>query len=57
MDSIDKAIKMMEEFDKRNAELAEQLAKQIAELTAQIQSITDILRIKHIVENDKPDAR
>ena len=56
MDSIDKAIKMMEEFDKRNAELAEQLAKQIAELTAQIESITDILRIKHIVENDKPDA-
>lgn len=57
MDSIDKAIKMMEEFDQRNAELAEQLAKQIAELTAQIQSITDILRIKHIVENDTPDAR
>jgi transcription elongation GreA/GreB family factor len=56
MDSIDKAIKMMEEFDKRNAELAEQLAKEIAELTAQIQSITDILRIKHIVENDKRDA-
>jgi uncharacterized phage infection (PIP) family protein YhgE len=57
MDSIDKAIKMMEEFDKRNAELAEQLAKQIAELTAQIQSITDIITIKQIVGNDTPDAR
>ena len=57
MDSIDKAIKMMEEFDQRNAELAEQLAKQIAELTAQIQSITDIITIKQIVGNDTPDAR
>jgi uncharacterized phage infection (PIP) family protein YhgE len=57
MDSINEAIKMMEEFDKRNAELAEQLAKQIAELTAQIQSITDIITIKQIVGNDTPDAR
>ena len=57
MDKINEAIKMMEEFDKRNAELAEQLAKQIAELTAQIQSITDIITIKQIVENDTPDAR
>ncbi len=57
MDSINEAIKMIEDFDKRNLKLAEQLAKQIAELTAQIESITDILRIKHIVENHKPDAR
>ena len=56
MDSINEAIKMIEDFDKRNAELAEQLAKQIAELTAQIESITSILRLKHSVENDTPDA-
>lgn len=56
MDSINEAIKMMQDFDKRNAEMAEQLAQQIAQLTAQIESITDILRIKHIVENETPDA-
>ena len=56
MDSLNEAIKMLEDFDKRNAEMAEQLAQQIAALTAQIESISDILRIRHILENTEPDA-
>jgi len=56
MDSLNETIKMLEDFDKRNAEMAEQLAQQIATLTTQIEAISDILRIKHIIQNTEPDA-
>lgn len=56
MDSINEAIAMMEQFDKRNAEMAEQLAQQIAQIVAQIEAISDILKIRDIIENVNPDA-
>ena len=56
MDSINEAIALMEQFDKRNLEMAEQLAEQIKKLTAQIQAISEILRVEDIIENVTPDA-
>ncbi len=63
MDSINEAIAMMEQFDKRNTEMAEQLAKQIAELVAQIETITarikmiaQIVRVEDVDEYVEPDA-
>lgn len=56
MDSINEAIAMMEQFDKRNTEMADQLAQQIAQLVAQIEAISDILKIRDIIDNVTPDA-
>lgn len=52
MDSINEAINMIEQFEKRNAEMVNEITTQIEALTAQINSITELLRIEHI----KPDA-
>jgi methyl-accepting chemotaxis protein len=52
MDSINEAIKMIDEFEKRNAEMVNEITTQIEALTKQINSITELLRIEHI----KPDA-
>ncbi len=56
MDSINEAIALMEQFDKRNAEMADQLAQQIAQIVAQIEAISDILKIRDIIDNVTPDA-
>jgi methyl-accepting chemotaxis protein len=44
MDSINDAIKMIDEFEKRNAEMVNEITTQIEALTEQINSITELLK-------------
>lgn len=50
MDPINDAIKMIDEFEKRNAEMVNQLTTQIEALTTEINSIIELLKAT------KPDA-